>query len=128
MLDGGETEHNKASKSFFRRVAEKTAALKKYWESLDSKQQKKWIKKATGNLLVEFARQSAIYSQLSNEKKLEKNEKGILKHKEPKEPIEKQKSKLARELAFTASGEKLTDWNRDTAIDYEVVFCMVKPA
>lgn len=117
-LEGGQVEHKTASKSFFRRVAEKNAAIKKYWESLKPAKQRYFTTRAHAKLWDH-------YNGLSAEKLAEKDEEGKPRNNPP---LDRSILKEAREMAFSDSGEKLTDWNRETAIDYETVFCMVKPA
>ena len=41
-------------------------------------------------------------------------------------PTTKSILKHAKDICINESGEKLEDWNKDTRIDYEVVYCMVK--
>jgi hypothetical protein len=105
-----------SSKSFFRRVAERNAALNAYWATLDDETKNREI-------VAQHTGQWHAYNALSEiERSLTEN--GALIY-EP--PTDKTVFKSAKETAFEKSGELLADWNRETAIDYETVFCMIKP-
>lgn len=115
-LEGGSVDHTTSSKSFFRRVAERNTALNNYWETVSLESQEGLISAAKSELWV-------AYDSLSDSQKKEKDSDGNLL-REP--PTANGVLKSAKERAFSDSGEKISDWNRDVAIDHETVFCMLK--
>lgn len=117
-LEGRDIKNQKTSKSFFRRVTERNAALAAYWESLDKNSQTAFYANAQNEL-------RSAYNSLTDEQRNELDSDGLPKYDAP---TERMIGKLAKEKAFEKSGEDLADWNRHVAIDYEVVFCMEKRA
>lgn len=115
-LDGKDIKNSTTSKSFFRRVTERNAALNSYYETLDEETKSAFISQAARELKEK-------YESLSEGEKLQKDASGELINEPPKD---KSILKYAKEIAFSQSGEDLADWNRHVAIDYEVVFCMEK--
>lgn len=116
-LEGGTKIYTTASKSFFRRLAERKAALDKYWKSLDRAVQFIYLKKSHHVVWQD-------YNALSDEEKKAIGDDGELKNTPPNKSGIKN---LAEYFAFTDSGEREETWNKETRIDWETIYCMEKP-
>lgn|SRR5574341_549160 len=119
-LEGKVVEHKTESKSFFRRMVEHRAAIRNYW-STRARDEK------AGFFMQSRSQFWAAYRKLPVEEKTavyaRENELELL-HPLPSRKLFEW---AAINLAWEASGEKFEDWNSDVRIDYEIVFCMVKP-
>jgi len=117
-LEGNLKDISNASKSFFRRLAEKLAAENNYWENgrLTEEEKEAYIK-------VAHDTQWKIYNSLTDAEREEKTKDGLgFKHPSP---TTKKILKEAKQRAMADDGHP-EDWNSGTRIDHETIWCMVK--
>jgi hypothetical protein len=109
---------NKESKSFFRRLSEKKSAINNYWKSLAREDVEIFMPRSRDELW-------GWYNGLTDQERSEKLTDGVT-YLHP-QPTPMKILEHAKEMAFDERNDKGRSWNADTRIDYETVFCMVKP-
>lgn len=111
-LDGGQNESLVERKSFFRRLAESKARAAKLWPMVARLDKARHLWAAHNMLWHEYKSKMIEYSA------------GELEMRPPY-PTRTRITGSAQMRAFTEAGKPRLDI--DTAIDYEVVLCMIKP-